>query len=221
MKRLFSIITLLALVLTSHAQIQRLDTLSERVSSLIISTGEIKTGKNILDANPTEIIDTLDDGYRITMLFDCVNIGRVRNQNGKKKLGWRGFDQSYTGERPTLPKKVLTLDKPLGADVVVDVEKMDYVEYLIDMAAAEEVQFQNESKPIKPIGNYEGFYPENQFQLQFIEHIPKSDNVIVSVTPVSYNQATQIIRIPSKIVFSVKFTDVPTPSPEPADRRIR
>ncbi|MDE6509826.1 MAG: hypothetical protein K2K99_06475 [Muribaculaceae bacterium] len=221
MKRLFSIITLLALILTSHAQIQRLDTLSERVSSLIISTGEIKTGKNILDANPTEIVDTLDDGYRITMLFDCVNIGRVRNQNGKKKLGWRGFDQSYTGERPTLPQKVLTLDKPLGADVVVDVEKMDYVEYMIDMAAAEEVQFPNEYKPLKPIGNYEGFYPDEPFNISTISYTPTTEKFKVRVIPVSYNQATQIIRIPSKIVFSVKFTDVPTPSPEPADRRIR
>ncbi|MDE5899798.1 MAG: hypothetical protein K2H33_00405 [Muribaculaceae bacterium] len=207
MKQLFSVITLLALVLTSHAQIQRLDTLSERVSSLIISTGEIKTGKNILDANPTEIVDTLDDGYRITMLFDCVNIVKIRSQNGKKKLIWLWFNQTHDGGYPSFPVESFCLEKPLGANVVINIEQMDYVEYLIDMAAAEEHAFPNEYKPLKPIGNYEGFYPDEPFNISTISYTPTTEKFKVRVIPVSYNQATQIIRIPSKIVFSVKFTD--------------
>ena len=148
------------------------------------------------------------------MLFDCVNIVKIRSQNGKKKLIWLWFNQTHDGGYPSFPVESFCLEKPLGANVVINIEQMDYVEYLIDMAAAEEHAFPNEYKPLKPIGNYEGFYPDEPFNISTISYTPTTEKFKVRVIPVSYNQATQIIRIPSKIVFSVKFTDVPTPSPK-------
>lgn len=196
----------LFLVLTClHTSIQ-----AQQIRTLL--TGETVDG--IIDEMPVRTVE--QDNSGITVTYNFSKVGLVEDPLYPGSILWSipGFSHCEESGKPSLPMRGDIVNVPGNSNPRVYIINSNYVEYTGSAGPARpplsDDNYEGYSTAnVKPIDNYNGYFPDKPVELGSEYVYRGNDFVSVKVCPMQYSVSTGKIRIYKTLKYRVDFNTSP------------
>lgn len=196
----------LFLVLTClHTSIQ-----AQQIRTLL--TGETVDG--IINEMPVRTVE--QDNLGITVTYNFSKVGLVEDPLYPGSILWSipGFSHCEESGKPSLPMRGDIVNVPGNSNPRVYIINSSYVEYTSSAGPARpplsDDNYEGYSTDnVKPIDNYNGYFPDKPVELGSEYVYRGNDFVSVKVCPMQYSVSTGKIRIYKTLKYRVDFNTSP------------
>lgn len=167
-----------------------------------LSTGESFSGT--ANTRPEVEITKSEDNVKVCYKFSYVGIQEGRTESSVI-LDIAGFGHNSDGGKPDICGYTNIFDTPKNSHPSVTLTSANYIELDIELSPAQESYVYSQSEnPLEPIGDYDGFYPNEVISTTYTKTEPTTI-FDVRINPIQYNCRTKKTRIYTDVSYTVDY----------------